>query len=340
MRSLADDEPIRWLPPLDTRRMADVAPKEEPGMMVLPLFPLGNVAYTPGSTQTLNIFEPRYRKMYNDILMSGSRRFVTTMVNPAGDGELAEVGVVLYLEDLKEVSQQTNDAIKYVCSHKVLDARVKIHAVLNPSEVEARATYMQCEVSDLADDDAAADGEERRPEAQAEERAVALALGALARAQESMQEEVRFSVEAVSKISAAPGVGPGTLWAVIELWKSFLDARAHAAERQVKADLNARLAKFLADKADKDRSGDKAKPPQSVNLSDLPGELQRDFRSLRDRVMEDVGPLVEEQTTGIQRLLQAPSHAERLRRFRNTVETEEKRLLAKRTLMEALGEGN
>ena len=83
-------------------------------MMVLPLFPLGNVAYTPGSTQTLNIFEPRYRKMYNDILMSGldtldslmkigSRRFVTTMVNPAGDGELAEVGVVLYLEDLKEV---------------------------------------------------------------------------------------------------------------------------------------------------------------------------------------------------------------------------------------------
>ena len=95
------------------------------GTMVLPLFPLGSIAYalpsekhnrwcwqwrrwlchvcqedhassqnqpkqassrrarrryTPGSTQVLNIFEPRYRKMYSDILMSGGRRFVTTMV--------------------------------------------------------------------------------------------------------------------------------------------------------------------------------------------------------------------------------------------------------------------
>lgn len=66
--------------------------------------------------------------MYNDILMSGSRRFVTTMVNSDSPNDLAEVGVVLYLEDLKEVSQQTNDAVKYVCSHKVLDKRVNIHA--------------------------------------------------------------------------------------------------------------------------------------------------------------------------------------------------------------------
>jgi hypothetical protein len=42
---------------------------------VLPLFPLGAVVYTPYSEHRLNIFEPRYRAMYNDILFSGSRRF-------------------------------------------------------------------------------------------------------------------------------------------------------------------------------------------------------------------------------------------------------------------------
>lgn len=35
---------------------------------VLPLFPLGAVVYTPFSEHRLNIFEPRYRAMYNDIL--------------------------------------------------------------------------------------------------------------------------------------------------------------------------------------------------------------------------------------------------------------------------------
>ena len=72
--------------------------------------------------------------MYSDILMSGGRRFVTTMVNSEDSDTLAEVGVVLYLEDLKEVSQQTNDAVKYVCSHKVLDSRVRIKHVLNEGD--------------------------------------------------------------------------------------------------------------------------------------------------------------------------------------------------------------
>ena len=115
---------IRWLAKLNPQQ-PDREPSGANGTMVLPLFPLGAVAYTPGSTQVLNIFEPRYRKMYSDILMSGGRRFVTTMVNSEDSDTLAEVGVVLYLEDLKEVSQQTNDAVKYVCSHKVLDSRVR-----------------------------------------------------------------------------------------------------------------------------------------------------------------------------------------------------------------------
>ena len=343
---------IRWLPPINPSRPD--REQSRPDSMVLPLFPLGNVArgpgvstfpktrarpretarrrYTPGSTQVLNIFEPRYRKMYSDILMSGSRRFVTTMVNPDGEGELAEVGVVLYLEDLKEVSQQTNDAVKYVCSHKVLDTRVAIHAILNPGDSATRETYMKCEVSELTDDDEPAEDAEQAPAAG--EADVMAALFEVAAMQEDGKEDVRFSRDAVQKLDAGRGVGSGSLWGVVELWKSFLDARAQAAGRKVQQDVQNRLIKYLTDK-----SGGEAKAgelPQSVNLSELPPDLQRDVKNLRERVMDDVAPLVDEQTRGIQTLLQAESHADRLDLFLDMVNKEKSRLTARKTLKATL----
>ena len=58
--------------------------------------------------------------------------------------------------------------------------------------------------------------------------------------------------------------------------------------------------------------------------------MQRDVRTLRDRVMDDVAPLVSEQTEGVQRLLQAPSHADRLDLFERMVTNEKNRLLARK----------
>ena len=301
------------------------------GATVVPLFPLG-VTYLPYTKPVLNIFEPRYRKMYSDILMSGSRRFVTTMVNPDGEGELAEVGVVLYLEDLKEVSQQTNDAVKYVCSHKVLDTRVAIHAILNPGDSATRETYMKCEVSELTDDDEPAEDADKAPAAG--EADVMAALFEVAAMQEDGKEDVRFSRDAVQKLDAGRGVGSGSLWGVVELWKSFLDARAQAAGRKVQQDVQNRLIKYLTDK-----SGGEAKAgelPQSVNLSELPPDLQRDVKNLRERVMDDVAPLVDEQTRGIQTLLQAESHADRLDLFLDMVNKEKSRLTARKTLKATL----
>jgi len=60
---------------------------------VLPLFPLGAVVYTPYSEHRLNIFEPRYRAMYNDILFSGSRRFAVCTMHPE-DGRFSEYATV------------------------------------------------------------------------------------------------------------------------------------------------------------------------------------------------------------------------------------------------------
>jgi hypothetical protein len=72
----------------------------------------------PKTEHTLNIFEPRYRKLYNDILFSGSRRFAVCALN-SETGRLSEIGSVFYLKELKEVSEQTGDAVKYVCDHEV-----------------------------------------------------------------------------------------------------------------------------------------------------------------------------------------------------------------------------
>jgi len=317
---------IRWLPPLNPARGRNVKPSKAPGTMVLPIFPLGAVAYTPGSTQVLNIFEKRYRQMYSDILMSGGRRFVTTMVNPDAESELAEVGVVFYLEDLKEVSQQTNDAIKYVVQHKVLDKRVSIHTVLNPGDSVTRETYMRAEVSELEDVDEDAD-------TAALETAVVSALTEVAEMQDQGNEDVRFLRASVANLSAARGVGEGSLWTVVELWKNFLDARAQAAGRKVQAEVQARLVKYLSEKTGQ---RDLTQLPNTINLSDLPADLQRDVKNLRERVLRDVAPLVQEQTRGVQRLLQADSHAQRLRLFLTMVDGEKRRLIARRTLKATL----
>ncbi|CAK0812781.1 unnamed protein product [Prorocentrum cordatum] len=99
---------VRYLPPLDYGQKPDLEPS--PGSLVLPCFPLGAV-YMPYASPMLNIFEPRYRKMYSDILFSGGRRFIVPPIRqgPADDVSLGEVGVVFYLDDLQEVSEQTND---------------------------------------------------------------------------------------------------------------------------------------------------------------------------------------------------------------------------------------
>ena len=232
----------------------------------------------------LNIFEPRYRKMYSDILMSGSRRFVTTMVNPDGEGELAEVGVVLYLEDLKEVSQQTNDAVKYVCSHKVLDTRVAIHAILNPGDSATRETYMKCEVSELTDDDEPAEDADKTPAAG--EADVMAALFEVAAMQEDGKEDVRFSRDAVQKLDAGRGVGSGSLWGVVELWKSFLDARAQAAPRRHRAVLRGAVRRAQPAVPRAARPGDRAAaeaPPPRDRLALAALRRPRRVQARRDR---------------------------------------------------------
>jgi hypothetical protein len=117
---------------------------QEDNTEILPLFPLGGIVYIPNSEHILNIFEPRYRQMYSDILLNGTKRFAVSMSHPTEAGRFATMAVLFELQDLKEVSEQTGDRIKYICNHKVT-GRVKLHRVINPHAWESRDTYLRVE---------------------------------------------------------------------------------------------------------------------------------------------------------------------------------------------------
>ena len=158
---------VSWLPSLNDMSTRSIIESSTPSPSttaettttsssteVLPFFPLGGIVYTPNSEHVLNIFEPRYRQMYTDILMNGSKRFVVSMSHPNKDATFATTGVIFYLEDLKEVSELTDDQVKYICNHRVTN-RVILKKVLNPQAWNTRETYLkvECEIIHEDDDD-------------------------------------------------------------------------------------------------------------------------------------------------------------------------------------------
>ena len=65
-------------------------PRRDPALAeVIPLFPLPGALLLPRTRLPLQIFEPRYLQMMDDVLKSGNR--LIGMIQPVGDG-LAEVG--------------------------------------------------------------------------------------------------------------------------------------------------------------------------------------------------------------------------------------------------------
>ena len=220
--------------------------------------------YTPNSEHVLNIFEPRYRQMYTDILMNGSKRFVVSMSHPTESGRFAQTGVLFELEELKEVSEQTADQIKYICNHKVT-GRVKIHRILNPEAWQSRETYLRVEGTiqdDSGQKDAGAKDDEKKDEPISNDvyGAVAAAIGggfskeekelrdsfaALVDIQHELEEDVRFTKASVGGLAVKPGPGKDGLWQTVRLWQSFADQRLMARQNDLQKDFQEKLQEFL-----------------------------------------------------------------------------------------------
>ncbi|KAL9181173.1 hypothetical protein ACHAXT_009978 [Thalassiosira profunda] len=363
---------VDWLPsvydPSPSRSVFDAATAgDDEGELTetLPLFPLGGIVYTPNSEHILNIFEPRYRQMYNDILMNGSKRFVVSMCHPNEEGRFAQVGVLFSLEELKEVSEMTADQVKYICNHRVT-GRVRLHKVLNPEAWESRDTYLKVKgtiiddtgfltKSDDDDDDednemdeniskklvsavkkaVAADAVEKTPE----EEALAQSFSDLVELQHDLSEDVRFTRASVKSFGVAEGteVDPN-LWTSIRLWQSYAEQRLVARQNEMQKEFQERLVQYLKKEmgsGGKDAEEDEL--PSAIGFQDLSPELQAELVDLQKHMTAELKPLLLEQTLSMQKILEAGDHEERVELMRYFVDAERKRLSAKKTLKSMFG---
>ncbi|CAJ1384653.1 unnamed protein product [Effrenium voratum] len=114
----------------------------------LPLMPLPAV-YLPSPSQQLMVSEKRYLKLYDDILLNGSRMFV---VSHSQGSKVARMGLAFKLKDLKDVSADTHGHFKYAAEHEV-PCRVRILSVLNAEAGSSKDQYLRAEVELLEDED-------------------------------------------------------------------------------------------------------------------------------------------------------------------------------------------
>jgi hypothetical protein len=197
--------------------------------------------------------------MYTDILMNGTKRFVVVTSHPTEQGRFAQTGVLFELQDLKEVSEQTRDQIKYICSHRVT-GRVKIDRVLNPTAWATRETYLKIEGTihddsgkdiDRSSQPATKEGDSvygavaeaattTREESQLRE-----AFEELVDLQHELEEGVRFTKAAARTMAVKDGPGEDGLWQTIRLWQSFVEQRLMARQNELQQEFQEKLKDFL-----------------------------------------------------------------------------------------------
>ena len=326
---------VSWLPTVSGARGEVIFQPKVNTDVELPLFPLGGIVYTPNSEHSLNIFEPRYRQLYTDILMNGSKRFVVVMSHPTQAGRFAQTGVLFELEDLKEVSEQTNDQIKYVCKHRVT-GRVKISKVLNAEAWESRDTYLRVTGTIINDTDpptpsaiandvygAIADVKEAT---QAEED-LKVAFMALIDVQHEMEENVRFTRASADDLMVGPDPNAG-LWQFIRLWQSYADQRLMQRQKELQEDFQIKLQDYLK----KEKGMKQSELPSVIGFQDLSPALQQEVKELQQRMAVELEPLVLESTLTMQKILEAEEHKDRCNLVRHFVDAERKRLDAKKLL--------
>jgi len=264
-----------WPPELNWLQVADDASIEAAGnATVLPIFPLSGIEW-PGSEVQLNIIDPAYRRMYDDLLASGARRFVVPFTRslPGGrvryaemlaeDRRLHEIGTVLQLDDLKEVSGQTGDAVKYVAKHSVR-GRARLMRLLNPSalfktdERGNKIDYLRAEVVLLDDAD---DSDEEAFNSSS----LASQLDASWKELYSLAEEVdepRFG----GREAISDWVARLSTWDLAQLWQQLqLAVRASREQKRVLGDVKS----WLESREEGDLSD-----PSLLDASSLPEDLR------------------------------------------------------------------
>jgi hypothetical protein len=157
---------VDWLPSIEQSQPSSSS-DETTVDTTFPLFPLQGPLYSstgpmplftsiqdipiPGMEISLTIFEPRYRKLYQDILTSGTKKFVVPFCHPTHSAKWATHGLLYEVVHVKEVADETNGVIQYMANHLVTKP-ILIKSVLNPQVWETQETYLQIKGHVVKDD--------------------------------------------------------------------------------------------------------------------------------------------------------------------------------------------
>ena len=156
-------ESVQWLPHVSEME----ATKTESS--ILPMFPLAGPLFPDdqgkrlpllsqfsdspvfGMEISLRIFEPRYRKMYQDLLSSTdtSRRFIVPFPHPYRPGQFASFGWVYEIVSVRDIADESNGRFQLVCNH-VVTKPVKIHSIVNPEDYKTHLTYLRARADILS----------------------------------------------------------------------------------------------------------------------------------------------------------------------------------------------
>jgi hypothetical protein len=182
-----------------------------------------------------------------------------------------------------------------------------------------------------------------------EERALRESFGRLVALQHELKEECRFTRVSVQTF----GVGPVGVWLSAAAWSQFVEKRLEATYDGMQSELQAKLVEYLADEGGlgdsgrgiggyvnaKHAEGDSVmegggyvEVGETIDFEDLSPELQQEFQLVQARATEELGPLALERAIQMQCIVQAESYSERLDLLRECVDTERRRLEAKKML--------
>jgi len=166
-----------------------------------------------------------------------------------------------------------------------------------------------------------------------EERALRESFAKLVSLQHELKEECRFTRVSVQTF----GVGHVGVWLSAAAWSQFVSKRLEATHSDMQADLQRKLVEYLTEKggssgADGPLYVGEVDGIDTVDFDELSQDLQEEFQLVQGRSMEELGPLALEKAIIMQRIVQAESYTERIKLLRECVESERRRLEAKKML--------
>jgi hypothetical protein len=123
------------------------------------------------------------------------------------------------------------------------------------------------------------------------------------------------------------------MWLSAAAWSKFVDKRLEGANMEMQSDLQSELADYLAEmRGDEDDDDPEDAEQDTINFNDLSHELQSEFLAVQSRAQMELGPVAMQRAIQMQFIIQAKSDAERLNLLKDCVDTEIRRLEAKRML--------